>query len=72
MVCVQATKESLLSVEDLATYLSVPQSWIYDHVGALPTIRVGRRLRWRLSDIDAYLEANKEEPLRLILGKGRA
>ena len=51
----------LFDVDQLAEYLSVPASWIYDnHLKLdLPSMKIGRRLRFRLSDVDAWLENRK-------------
>jgi predicted DNA-binding transcriptional regulator AlpA len=47
---------SLLVPAELAKILRVPTSWVYSHHEQLPTIRLGRYLRWRLADVLAYLE----------------
>jgi excisionase family DNA binding protein len=50
--------EELLDVEALAAYLKVPVSRIYKwryHGYGPPAIKVGRRLRWRPSAVDAWL-----------------
>ena len=55
----EARDEPLLSVEDLATYLGVPVKTLYQwrHKGIGPRgLRVGRHLRYRRKDIDAWLE----------------
>jgi excisionase family DNA binding protein len=40
----------LLTVEELAEILRVPKSWIYSHQDQLPTVRLGRyvRFKWQL------------------------
>jgi len=52
---------TLLDVLELAEYLRVPQSWIYDNHQQLelPALKVGRHLRFRASDIEAWLESRK-------------
>ena len=49
----------LLTVEELARYLAVPTSWIYQRTatGTIPHIRVGRYVRFRLDDVRAWLDA---------------
>jgi hypothetical protein len=47
---------SLLDVEGTAHYLNVTKSWVYDNAEKLPTLRVGKQLRWRQSDLDSYLD----------------
>ena len=36
--------------------LRVPRSWVYSHLSELPAIRLGRYVRFRRSEIDAFLE----------------
>ena len=45
----------LLNVDEVADILRVPRSWVYSHLGMLPTIRLGRYVRFRRSDIDEFL-----------------
>lgn len=51
----------VIGVDELAEYLAVPSSWIYDnhHRLGLPAIKLGRHLRFRASDVDAWLETRK-------------
>jgi excisionase family DNA binding protein len=55
----QAT-DRLMTVEDLCAYLGVSKDFIYDQVrdGRLPAIRIARQLRFRVPDIDAFIDAN--------------
>jgi excisionase family DNA binding protein len=48
----------LLTPDELAGLLKVKVSWIYDQVeaGRLPVLRLNRRLRFRRSDVHAFLE----------------
>ena len=41
-----ARQEELLTVEDLATLLRVPRSWVYSHSGDLGAYRLGKYLRF--------------------------
>lgn len=45
-----------LTADEVARILRVPRSWVYTHLDELPTIRLGRYVRFRRSDIDAFLE----------------
>jgi len=45
----------LLNVDEVADILRVPRSWVYSHLSMLPTIRLGRYVRFRRSDIDDFL-----------------
>lgn len=49
--------ERLLTVRELAGLLAVPESWVYGHTAAgdIPTVRVGRYVRFRLSDVLGWL-----------------
>lgn len=57
----QQTHRCVIGVDDLAEYLAVPSSWIYDnhHKLGLPAIKLGRHLRFRECDVDAWLETRK-------------
>ena len=51
--------DRLLTVEDLAEYLEVPVATIYAwryHRQGPPGFRVGRHLRFRWSDVEAWIE----------------
>ena len=58
---IQASVDALLTVPALAEYLSVPVGTVYrwNYVGTGPrACRVGRFVRYRRSDVDAWLEAH--------------
>ena len=53
--------EQLLTVEELANELKTPVSWVYGQTrrkgdDSIPTLRVGKYLRFRLADVLAWLE----------------
>lgn len=50
--------ENLLTVKDLAERWQVSPEWIYDAVaaGRIPSVRLGRQVRFRPDDMDAYLD----------------
>jgi excisionase family DNA binding protein len=50
---------ALLTVDDLVALLQVKKSWVYDEVeaGRLHCLRLGRQLRFRVGDVEAYLQA---------------
>lgn len=54
-----STDDPLLTPVDVAKYLGVPPAtvyaWRYRGVGPR-SIKVGRYLRWRRSDVDAWLD----------------
>ena len=57
----------LLSPDDLASYLGVPLKTVYNWrtEGKGPRgIKVGRHVRFRMNDVQAWLEENADEPGR--------
>ena len=51
----------LLTVNEVAEILQVPVSWVYEHtrgrsLDQLPYLKIGKYLRFRLPDIEQYLE----------------
>ncbi len=55
--------EGLMTVPETAAYLAVPTSWVYAHRDELPFIRLGRGLRLRRSDLDAWLIQQRRHPV---------
>lgn len=53
----------LVNAQTLAEYLSVPKKTLYQWaaVGELPALRVGRRVRFDLDDIDRWIERRKAD-----------
>jgi excisionase family DNA binding protein len=53
--------ERLLSVREVAEMLNVREWWVYikTETRDLPFVKLGRYLRFRPSDIEAYLEAQR-------------
>jgi len=49
----------LLTVDEVAEILRVPKSWIYSHQDQLPTVRLGRYVRFRRSEIESFLDQQK-------------
>ena len=53
--------DELLTIEDVATLLRVPKSWVYERTRRrgterLPHVKLGKYLRFRLSEVAAYVE----------------
>jgi len=48
--------ENLLTADEVAGILRVPKSWVYSHLTELPTIRLGRYVRFKRSDVERFLE----------------
>ncbi|MDZ4177870.1 MAG: helix-turn-helix domain-containing protein [Coriobacteriia bacterium] len=55
-------RERLVDVAALAAYLGVKESWVYGKtaIGGLPCIRVGRYLRFRVTDVLAWMEGTHD------------
>ena len=51
----------LLTVRDVADMLNVKESWVYikTETRELPHVKLGRYLRFRLSDIESYLRSQQ-------------
>lgn len=55
----KATAEvDLMKVDELATRLRVPASWVYSHADSLGAYRVGKYLRFSWSRVIERLERN--------------
>lgn len=54
------TTDPLMTAADLATYLAKPLSWVYHNASLLPGYRIGRVLRFRRSDIELWLQDNRD------------
>lgn len=53
--------DELLTVEEVAQFLKVPASWVYEHCrkqvsDPLPHVKLGKYLRFSRSDLARYLE----------------
>jgi excisionase family DNA binding protein len=59
-----APSRPLLSVNDVARYLAISRKSVYrlERSGDLRSLRVGARLRFRLSEVDAYIERQEPAP----------
>ena len=54
--------ESLLKVPQVAELPGVRPQWVYDRLTDMPHFRVGRYVRFRLSEVEEWLEAQRQEP----------
>ncbi len=54
------TRTRLMVAEEAAWYLNTSSDWVQRAAaaGKLPAVRVGRQLRFRDSDLDAYIAAH--------------
>jgi len=53
---VESADSYLLTADEVAEILRVPRSWVYSHLSDLPTIRLGRYVRFKRSDVERFLE----------------
>ena len=55
---VESNNSSILTINDLSTYLKIPKSTLYKLVreGKVPYQKIGRHLRFRRETIDQWLE----------------
>lgn len=64
----------LVGVAQAAKHLGMSKKWVYDHASRkhprVPSIRMGRSLRFDLSDLDRFVDEQAESTARLI-GAGR-
>ena len=53
-----SVSDRLLTASDVAELLSVPVSWVRESTrsGAIPCVELGRYRRYRLADVEAWLE----------------
>jgi hypothetical protein len=54
------TGHSLLTAEEAAAILRVPRSWVYSHLDLLPTVRLGRYVRFRRRGIDRMADRSDD------------
>ena len=59
----------LLTIEEVAGLLRVPKSWIYARTSGegeqIPFLKLGRHLRFRRSEIEAWLAAQSRNSQKL-------
>ncbi|HQQ88558.1 MAG TPA: helix-turn-helix domain-containing protein, partial [Smithellaceae bacterium] len=71
-------ENKLLTISDISEYLNIKEKTVYAKVesGEIPHYRIGRLIRFRLEDIDAWLDGcrNRNQPAvggHKTRGKGR-
>jgi len=60
-----STGAKLLNVKETAEFLNVPVQTVYDWAAArrIPSVKLGRCLRFCLPDLENLIMANRREPL---------
>lgn len=58
--------EELLTIDELAEFLKVPKSWCYHQTrqrgeNSIPRIQVGKYIRFRQSEVMAWIEKNQNK-----------
>jgi excisionase family DNA binding protein len=53
---VNSANDVLLTADEVAAILRVPRSWVYGHLDLLPTVRLGRYVRFRRIEVELFLE----------------
>jgi excisionase family DNA binding protein len=56
----EGTRE-YLTIQQVADYLSIKTSSLYSKIAEIPHYRIGRLLRFRKGEIDAWIEAKRED-----------
>ena len=56
--------EHLIGIEDAARHLAVKVSWLYEQVrlGRVPSYRVGKFRRFRMSELEVWLQERRDGP----------
>lgn len=59
--------DGLLDVDAAAAYLAVERRYMYrlTRERRVGFVKLGSKLRFRLSDLDRFVEANRTEPMRV-------
>lgn len=54
--------EPLIGIESAADFLAVKKSWLYEQVrlGRVPSYRVGKFRRFRVSELEGWLQGRKD------------
>ena len=60
-------QDRLLDVNDVATLLHAPLSWVYTNAeaGTLPSLKIGKYRRFKLIDIQSWMEAQRQAQPRV-------
>jgi excisionase family DNA binding protein len=60
----EARDFELLSIPQICQFLDMGKSWVYRriHNGEIPSVRLGRAIKVRRSDLEQYLEEHRTRP----------
>ena len=59
---------NLLTVQELAAWLKVPKSWVYDRTrnGRIPCVKMGKYVRFNKEEIEEWLSRQEVRALRSV------
>jgi len=62
----QTIPDELMTVSEIAVFLKVPVSWVYERtrrrgIERLPHVKLGKYLRFSLSDVNEWLQKQYRE-----------
>lgn len=59
-------RDRLLTVDDVAAFLGVPKSWIYEKTRhhAIPVYRIGKYCRFSARELQEWLKERRDDRLR--------
>lgn len=57
----ERAREELLNASELAQHLHLPESWVRteERLGRLPSVRLGKYVRFRMSDVERMVAQNQ-------------
>jgi predicted DNA-binding transcriptional regulator AlpA len=60
----QPAAARLMTLDDIVEYLGLSQRWLYEQArtGALPSMLIARTCRFRLADVDAFVDGFRVNP----------
>ena len=60
----QLMTQRLMTLDEVVDYLGLSKRWIYEQArtGALPAILIARTYRFRLADVDAFVDGFRVSP----------
>ena len=62
----------LLSITDVCQELGMGKSWVYRRIqsGEIPSVKLGRNIKVRREDLEAYLNAQRYQPSSSVMANG--
>jgi excisionase family DNA binding protein len=65
--------EGFVGIREAAQFLGVKTSWLYERVrlGKVPSYKVGAFRRFKISELDAWAQTTRNDPLSSKQGRGK-